>query len=375
MSFTIEIKENVFDLMYEPLAGYSLKNLSRLVLQNRFRIDVRYMPRMIYATAISTIMTPFRIKESIKFNKKIQQTKITKTPLFIIGHWRSGTTYLHNMLTLDKNFGYCTTFQTTAPGIFLGSEKIVKPLVIASIPDKRPMDNADLGADLPQEEEYGLGALLPYAYYNGWCFPKNMKYYNKFVCMDDVPQATIEEWIDTYLYFLKKVTIYRNGTRLAMKNPANTARIKILLEMFPDAQFVNIYRNPYSVYFSMLKFMRIVIARYCVQKPPKMEEIEEHMMDLYVGLHKKYLKERKLIPNGNLAETKYEDFIQNPIFELKKIYATLNLDGFNKSEKVLKKYVESQKNFKASNYNMDDTVKEKIYKKWKFTFKEFGYGK
>jgi len=95
----------------------------------------------------------------------------------------------------------------------------------------------------------------------------------------------------------------------------------------------------------------------------------------YVDLYNKYLKERKLIPNGNLTETKYEDFIQNPILELKKIYATLNLDGFNKSKKVLKKYVESQKNFKVSNYKMDDTVKEKIYKKWKFTFEEFGYEK
>jgi len=114
----MEIKENVFDLMYEPLAGSSLKNLSRLVLQNKFRIDVSYIPRMIYATAISNIMAPFRIKESIMFNKKIQQTKITKSPLFIIGHWRSGTTYLHNMLTLDKNFGYCTTFQTTVPEFF-----------------------------------------------------------------------------------------------------------------------------------------------------------------------------------------------------------------------------------------------------------------
>ena len=235
------------------------------------------------------------------------------------------------------------------------------------------MDDTALGADLPQEEEYGLGALSPYSYYNGWCFPKNMKYYNKFVCMNDVSQDVIEEWIDIHLYFLRKVTLYRNGMRLAMKNPADTARIKILLEMFPDAQFVNIYRNPYSVYFSMLKFMRIVIARYCVQKPPKMEDVERLMMDLYVDLHKKYFKDRRLIPDGNLAETKYEDFIQNPVQELKKIYATLNLDAFNKSEKFLKKYIESQKNFKVSCYKMDDAVKEKIYKRWKFTFEKFGY--
>ena len=76
-----------------------------------------------------------------------------------------------------------------------------------------------------------------------------------------------------------------------------------------------------------------------------------------------------------MTETKYEYLNKNPIHELKNIYATLNLDGFNKSEKVLKKYVESQKNFKVSNYKMDDTVKEKIYKKWKFTFEEFGYEK
>ena len=70
----------MFDLMYEPLAGSSLKNLSRLVLQKKLRIDVRNMPRMIYATALSIIMAPFLIKKSIKFNKKIQQTKITKVP-------------------------------------------------------------------------------------------------------------------------------------------------------------------------------------------------------------------------------------------------------------------------------------------------------
>ena len=35
----------------------------------------------------------------------------------------------------------------------------------------------------------------------------------------------------------------------------------------------------------------------------------------------------------------------------------------------------SHTNFKVSSYKMDDAVKEKIYKKWKFTFEEFGYEK
>jgi len=74
-------------------------------------------------------------------------------PLFVIGHWRSGTTYLHNLLSLDPSYGYCSTFQTILPGVFLGSEQTFKPLVTASIPTTRPMDDVPMGPDLPPEEE------------------------------------------------------------------------------------------------------------------------------------------------------------------------------------------------------------------------------
>ena len=61
--------------------------------------------------------------------------------------------------------------------------------------------------------------------------------------------------------------------------------------------------------------------------------------------------------------------------KIRRFYSKLNLDGFNKSEKILKRYVESMKDFKLSSYKMDDDVKEKTYKKLKFTLEEFGYDK
>ncbi|HID25566.1 MAG TPA: hypothetical protein EYP23_03785 [Thermoplasmata archaeon] len=48
--------------------------------------------------------------------------------------------------------------------------------------------------ELQQEDEYSVGALIPYAYYNGWCFPRNMEFYNKFVCMENVSKEILEEW-------------------------------------------------------------------------------------------------------------------------------------------------------------------------------------
>ncbi len=372
MTNPLQLHGNVFDVKYEPLAGSTVTNLFRLYAQNKFLISIRYMPRMLYATALSNIIAPFRLKENIKFNKKIKQTEMKHPPLFIIGHWRSGTTYIHNILSLDTTFGYCSTFTATVPGVFLGSEKIFKPVLAGSITPKRPMDDVPMGTDLPQEEEYAIGAFIPYAYYNGWIFPKSMGFYNKFVCMNNISKDVIDEWKETYLYFLKKLTYYRDGKRLILKNPAHTARIKYLLEMFPDAQFINIYRNPYYLYYSMMRFLRIVVPIYCIQKSD-IQTLEGHMLDLYAQMYKKYFEERRLISEGNLVEIKYEDFIQNPLKNVKKIYTTLGLKNFDASKKFFSEYATSQKYFKANTYKVDPVIKDKIDNKWKFVIDEFGY--
>lgn len=372
MAKPLQLHGNVFDIKYEPLAGANVTNLLRLYAQNKFLVSIRYMPRMLYATALSNIIAPFRLKEKLRFNKSIQQTEIKHPPLFIVGHWRSGTTYIHNMLSLDTTFGYCSTFTATVPGVFLGSENIFKPVLAASITDKRPMDDVPMGTDLPQEEEYAIGAFIPYAYYNGWIFPKNMGFYNNFVCMEHVSKDVIDEWKETYLYFLKKLTYYRDGRRLILKNPAHTARIKHLLDLFPEAQFINIYRNPYHLYYSMMRFLRIVVPIYCVQKSD-MHSLEEHMLDLYARMYKKYFEERRLIPKGNLVEIQYEDFISNPLENVEKIYSTLGLDGLEESRNLFREYATSQKFFKASNYTIEPDVREKINDRWKFVFDEFGY--
>jgi hypothetical protein len=369
----IGLKENTLTVTKEPLAGDNLTNLLRLLAQNRLKISFRYLPRVFYSILLSSIIAPFRIKERIKFDKAIEKTKIKHPPIFLLGHWRSGTTYLHNVLSQDENLGFFSTFHAYAPGIFLGSEKTFMPILVASLPKKRPMDDVDMGPELPQEDEYAMGAFSPYSYYHGWCFPKNMEFYNRFVLMENVSKKTIEDWKKTYLYLLKKVTLYRNGRRLILKNPANTARVKLLLEMFPDARFINIYRNPYHLYFSMMRFMRIVIPLYCVQKPPKIDEIEKIMMDLYSKMYKKYFREKKLIPQGNLVEIRYEDFIKQPLDEIKRIYNELGLKGFKKSEKAFKKYIASQANIKTHKYEVDEETAKKINKKWGFIVKEFGY--
>ncbi|MCX6661367.1 MAG: sulfotransferase [Euryarchaeota archaeon] len=367
------LKQRALYVKNTPLPGYTLPNFLYLLAQNKFKINAQYIPRMIYSLTLSTIMLPFYIKERLQYDKHIEQTEITHPPLFIIGHWRSGTTYLHNILSQDKNLSYLTTFQAYLPGVFLGSEKIFKPLVSASIPKKRPMDDVPMDAEYPQEDQYAIGAFCPYSYYHGWCFPKNMEFYNTSVCMDDASKETIDEWKRYYLYILKKITLYRHGKQLILKNQDNTGKIKILLEMFPDAKFIFLYRNPYDLYFSMMKFMKIAIPLFCIQKPPKIEVVEESMFNLYTRIVQKYIKDRELIPKGNLVEVRYEDFVTQPLQQIKNIYETLQLEGFGDAEPAFDTYLRIQWIIKKDQYSMDDELKQKIEKKWGFAIKEFGY--
>ncbi|HDS59742.1 MAG TPA: sulfotransferase [Thermoplasmatales archaeon] len=367
------VKEDVFDLMYEPLAGSNLTNLLRLWAQNRFYIAPRYLPRLLYALTLSTVLSPFRVAESVKFGPRIRETELSHHPVFIIGHWRSGTTYLHNVLSQDPQFGYCTTFHSVLPGAFMVGEHSLKSIVAASIPDKRPMDDVAMGPDLPQEEEYAMGAFTPWAYYNGWCFPRGMRFYNRCVTMENLPGAAAAEWQSSYHYLLKKLTLLWKGRQLVLKNPANTARLSLLLDMYPEAKFIHICRNPYHVFFSMMKFMVRVLPRYCVQRPPSTDTMAAMVLDVYHSLYRAYFEQKDAIPEGNLVEIRYEEFLQRPLAEMERIYSTLGLAGFPEQRATFQRYIDAQGSIRTSSYDLDEATKQRIHDRWQFAFDAFGY--
>ncbi len=370
-----KLKEKSTIVKHTPLPGYNLINMVGLLAQNKFRIGIRYIPRFFYSLILGLLLSPFRIKERILFDKKIKQTKIIHDPIFIIGHWRSGTTYIHSFLSQDKSLGFFSTFQAYLPGVFLGSEKLFKSIVESSLPNKRPMDDVEMNADLPQEDQYAVGAFTPYSYYHGWCFPKNMEFYNNFVLFKNVKKEDISKWKKTYIYLIKKVTVFEKGKRLVLKNQDNTTKIKYLLEMFPNAKFILMKRNPYTLYLSMMKFMRIVIPLYCLQNPPTLNVVEKSMMDLYKNMFKKYIREKQLIPKNNLIEIRYEDFILKPLEQIEKIYKQFDLEGFSENKESFKKYLAKQSQLKLDKYKITKEITEKVNKNWDFIFDEFGYKK
>ena len=62
--------------------------------------------------------------------------------MFILGHWRSGTTLLHYLLAQDaERFSFANTYQVVNPYTFLCTEETNTRRFARLVPSTRPMDN------------------------------------------------------------------------------------------------------------------------------------------------------------------------------------------------------------------------------------------
>ena len=367
----LETKRNN-QIILHPLGGSSFRNWLNLLIENG-GIDKQYTFKAFYIFCLSFIGIPLRVLEKLKFEQKIEACQIGYPPIFIIGHWRSGTTYLHNLMIQDSQMGYISNAQVFAPEFYFVGKRVVSFFLNKFMPRKRPMDNVLLSENSPQEEEFAMGNISSCSFYHGWYFPKNIKkYFRNFVLFQENSGSTIAQWKKLYFKIIKKATLYSHGKRLVIKNPLHTARIKILLEIFPDAKFIHICRNPYAVYNSSKKLYQEMVAQVILQDISE-QEIDNKIIEIYQLMMQDFLNNKSIIPPENFVEVKYEDLVGSELSTLKLIYEKFNLSGFQKAEKSFREYLQSHASYQKNNYEMNQETKEKIAKHWKFAIEEWQY--
>ena len=358
----------------EPLAGYSLTNIVKVLLQNKFRIHVKYIPRFLYAIVLSTITAPLRLTQTLRFNKNIKDTKVAEDPIFIIGHYRTGTTYLMTLMAHDKSKGYVSNMEAYTPLFYLAFPKFTRWLIESSLPDVRPMDNVVMGADEPTEDEYTIGTYTPYGYYTGFIFPRNFDLYTKYLTFEGMPKHR-KKWKKAFIHMVKMLTFGHKGKQLFLKNPSLSYRIPDILEMYPNAKFIHTYRNPYKVYSSSVKFFDEVFAIYTLQTWDD-EKMKQDILDNYKLLYEKFDEDLSLIPQENIVHSKYEDFISDPVNSLKDIYDKLRISGWEEHKESIIAYAESQlKDYKPNVHVTDSDVIRRVNEHWDKMRSDYGYQK
>lgn len=357
-----------------PAVGYSIEVLAYLF--GRHLVSPKFLIRALLTIIINLINWPFRVYEKLFINDKFKGLKLEQDPVFIIGHWRSGTTHLHNILCQDPQMAYTTTYQSVFPDtlfnklgrfLFEGFARIL-------IPGTRKGDNVTLGMKLPQEEEFALGDKTPICFYYFWMFPRAiMKFYEQFVRFNRVDKGNVEAWKKDYNLLIHKAVKNTRGNRFLSKNPPNTARIKVLLEMFPKARFIHIHRNPIEVYLSTHHFFEKMLPHLQLQSIDA-AVLDEHIFELYTKLMKDYLAQRAFIPKGQLTELSFEELERDPKGCIERLYADLNLEGFKESEGYFEGYLNKMKSYQKNKHYVTSVLVNRIKSEWRFTMDEWGYG-
>ena len=360
-----EIKEHQLFISSYPV-------LLKLWKDNKKSISNKKMFFKIFL--FTTISAPFRWIQKLLFQRKINAVNLQQNaPVFVIGHWRSGTTHLHYILAQDKRFSFLEAFQAFFFRTAFVSRSFMKPILNKLMPKTRPQDNIEINASAPTEEEHSLTNLTHRSGMQSFFFPRNISYFNEYNLFE-TSNKNVNKWKKCYNDMLKEIAYY-NGSekRLLLKNPHNTARIEKLQELYPNAKFIFIHRNPYEVYNSTKHLYKSIIKSQFLQDFSE-KEIEERVLYCYEKTMQAYLDQKKAIGKNNLIEISYDSLIEDPMVCLKNIYEELHLDGFLNVKNHFENYISTQKNYKKNKFvAIDPQIKNQINDRWGFAFKAWNY--
>ncbi len=342
-----------------------------LLEHNRFALSLRRVPM---AIAIS-ILTVFNlvmawISEAI-YGRRAKRVTMENPPLFVLGHWRTGTTLLHELLVEDKRFIYPTTYDCMAPRHFLLTAGIVGKYFKWLLPAKRPMDDMAVGFDRPQEDEFALMNLGAGSPYLEWAFP-NREFYTRYLTLETLTPGERQRWSGWLDWFMRRLMLKNPEAQIVMKSPGHTARVKMLLEMYPRAKFVHIVRDPRAVIPSALRtWTRMMDATSLQVRGDR--PLDDHIFEMFTLMYDRFERERELIPENQFYQLRYEDLVADPLSELEAIYARLDLGDFNVARPAVAKYLEGVKNYKTNKFDLDPVLAGKIADRCGDYMRRYGY--
>lgn len=336
-------------------------------------VDREFMARYMGLLFCNALFAPMRLWQSMAYSGRIAREELHPEPLFLLGFWRSGTTLLHNLLAMDPRWGFVNTYQAAMPDVFLAGQNRVRRMIEKSLPPNRGVDNIPVDFAMPQEEEIAMmcsSGVSPYEYLH---FPRTAAGSLDYLFPKDrLEPERLEQWKREYTKLLQTASYHMDGKPLLLKSPSNTSRITALLDLFPDARFVYIQRDPYDTVRSYARLIRLMNDWHALQRVD-FDQLLRKQLEVYRDMAEAYLEQRTLIPSSRLVEIRFEELEQDKIGQIRRIYDVLGFEGYNDFEPRLTEYVESIAGFEKNPSHMSDQVIRAVNDYVPFLVAEYGY--
>ncbi len=281
-------------------------------------------------------------------------------PVFVLGLWRAGTTFLHDLMNTIPGLISPTTRECMNSASF----RLVPATSSASI--NRPMDDRVIHTNSPQEDEFALLALGVPSVYRCFIDPRRMEEMSYALDLDfwtaDQPNGWSKQWQE-FLFWVTQSHGMTAEDRLLLKSPNHTFRIRAIHEIFPKSSYVLIVRCPQEIYFSNQKMWTAMFQQYSLWNWD-LHQLDEFLIKSFKYYIKclNYMKSN--FTHDQLVVIDLMQLAADPYEQLKKITKQLDLGLFEPKDSPLRHQLNNNTEHKINKYtersipeNLKDVLK------------------
>jgi len=271
------------------------------------------------------------------FYRRYMKQKIEK-PLFIIGNFRSGSTFLQRMIALDEEqFAGMKSWEIyTAPSIAM--RKCWHGLSTVDNWFGRPLKKALFGWEkkvlktidkhpvgvMEYEEDEGLFLFIWAGIIRWFFYPYRNNDDNYHFFDTRVSNWRKRRFMKFYSRCIRRHVYYRGGRHYLSKNPTSTSKIRSILEWMPDARFVYLVRNPYDLLPSNFDFFGFVWHYF--SDFPTAYPYSELLLEMTRHFYEYPLQVLGNLPDSQYHIVRFDDLVRDPAGTVRDIYSKLGYD-------------------------------------------------
>ena len=326
-------------------------------------VSLRCIPLWLVYIVRFIVFEPVRIAERLLYDRAIRCHELPP-PVFVLGHWRSGTSYLQTLLNLDPQFTTSTIYRSLFSDVFLLTQGWLKPLLNSYcrlIGLKYAIQRTTVDLDIPAEADLGLCCLgSPYSYTWGHIFPSRFSQWIDRQVLS-VTEQSRTGWLEAYDYYIRKLSYGSQGRGVVVKSPGDTARLSILAQRYPEAKFVVIHRKPEDVFHSNRYLWGIILKKHGLQSLDT-KQVDSLIIENYRAVMSHYDNQREAVSAKRLVEVRHDDLCDDPLGELGKIYAQLGLGSLPIDE--IRHFIQHQTEYKVQNYTTSTKIQDRLSREW-----------
>jgi sulfotransferase family protein len=255
------------------------------------------------------------LQRDLRLHPGIAQHEI-RCPLFVLGLPRTGTTFLHTLLSADPENRAPLTWEVMEPSPPTNAEKEQRIRRTSQnlaclewmAPNFRQLH--PVGAHLPQE---CVSLMSPTFLSDQFDTMYNVPGYREWFLQQDLQPAYA-----FHRRFLQHLQERKNRRRWVLKAPTHMFALPTLLSTYPDALFVQTHRAPIEAITSVSSLITILRRVFSDAVDPM--KIGEEALHYWSNALNKFLPQRDRLPSERILDISYLDLRRDPIGTVRRVY-------------------------------------------------------